>query len=162
MRSTSPSAEGSASIRSLAAAALATGGTTGEGTPTIATTADPGLARTTGTTERGGRGAYDSAYGTRDDHGYYNGRRDRGTSSLHLPDLFDGSWPSIIILCAGGYACHYFGINPFHAIWMLNMMAGNRGRGRGMRNMGMMGMGYGMMNQQMGWGGQRRRHRGGW
>lgn len=110
----------------------------------------------------GGRGAYDSAYGTRDDHGYYNGRRDRGTSSLHLPDLFDGSWPSIIILCAGGYACHYFGINPFHAIWMLNMMAGNRGRGRGMRNMGMMGMGYGMMNQQMGWGGQRRRHRGGW
>ena len=68
----------------------------------------------------------------------------RGGNSYHVPNLFDGSPLSIAVLLIFGFTCHYFGINPFHALWMLNIFTGNRGRG--MHQMGMMGMGYGMMN----------------
>ena len=66
------------------------------------------------------------------------------SNSYHVPNLFDGSPLSIAVLMIFGFTCHYFGINPFHALWMLNIFTGNRGRG--MHRMGMMGMGYGMMN----------------
>ena len=81
------------------------------------------------------------------------GRSGGGGNSYHVPNLFDGSPLSIAVLLIFGVTCHYFGMNPFHALWMLNIFTGNRGRG--MNRMGMMGMGYGMMN-----GGMRRRRGG--
>ena len=87
----------------------------------------------------GGRNAYDSYEYV--PHGRENGGR---RNSYHVPNLFDGSPLSIAVLMIFGCTCHYFGINPFHALWMLNIFTGNRGRR--MHRMGMMGMGYGMMN----------------
>ena len=84
-------------------------------------------------------------------------RQGSSSSSYHFPNLLDGSLPSMLILGALFYACHRLGINPFHAIWALNAVAGNRGHGRGhgMRGLGIMGLGYGMARNNMGWG-QRR------
>jgi tetratricopeptide (TPR) repeat protein len=67
-----------------------------------------------------------------------------------FPNLFDGSVPSMLALAAFAYMCHRNGINPFHAIWMLNRFTGNRHRGGGMNRMGMYGMGYGMARNQFG------------
>uniref|UniRef100_A0A7S4IJS9 Uncharacterized protein n=1 Tax=Odontella aurita TaxID=265563 RepID=A0A7S4IJS9_9STRA len=89
-------------------------------------------------------GQYGSSYG--DSRSSRSGRS--GSNSYRMPNLMDGSLPSMAILAVIAYACHHFGINPFHALMMVNMVTGNRGRmrgGMGMRNMGMMGMGYGMM-----------------
>ena len=96
----------------------------------------------------GARGyGYDRAYGgggrnTYDPYEYVpRGRGANGGRShyYHIPNLFDGSPLSIAFLLLFGCTCHYFGINPFHALWMLNIFTGNRGRG--MHRMGMMGMG---------------------
>eukprot|EP00804_Cyclotella_cryptica_P020253 CCRYP_015875-RA/>CCRYP_015875-RA protein AED:0.09 eAED:0.09 QI:30/1/1/1/1/1/3/529/437 len=61
---------------------------------------------------------------------YYERSRPTSSTSFHLPNLFDGSLPSMAILIAIAVACHRFGINPFHIFWMLNM-AQNRGRVHG-------------------------------
>ena len=72
-------------------------------------------------------------------------------SSSGFPNLFDGSLTSMIVLAAFAFTCHKFGVNPFHAIFLLNRFTGNRGRG--MNRMGMYGMGYGMARNQFGNGG---------
>lgn len=81
-------------------------------------------------------------------------RRQRTSSSsshsFHFPNLFDGSVQSMICLAAIAFLCHKNGINPFHAIWMLNMFTGHRGRrgaGMHMHRMGMAGMGYNLFRQ---------------
>jgi hypothetical protein len=86
------------------------------------------------------------SYGTTRQSSYYDDDYDYEprTTSYHFPNLFDGSIPSMVILVAIGYFCHRNGINPFHALWMLNMATGRRGRGMHMHRMGMYGMGYGM------------------
>jgi hypothetical protein len=56
----------------------------------------------------------------------------------------------MIALAAFAYICHRTGINPFHAIWMLNRLTGNRHRGVGINRMGMYGMGYGMVRNHFG------------
>eukprot|EP00586_Coscinodiscus_wailesii_P006288 CAMPEP_0172482720 /NCGR_PEP_ID=MMETSP1066-20121228/9303_1 /TAXON_ID=671091 /ORGANISM="Coscinodiscus wailesii, Strain CCMP2513" /LENGTH=374 /DNA_ID=CAMNT_0013246077 /DNA_START=64 /DNA_END=1184 /DNA_ORIENTATION=+ len=69
----------------------------------------------------------------------------RGSSTsfgIHFPDLFDGSLPSMMCIFAILYAAHkYAGIQPFHALMMLNMVTPGRGRmrmGHGrMRGLGM-------------------------
>lgn len=72
----------------------------------------------------------------------------RSSSSFQFPNLFDGSFPSIICLLGIAYVCHRNGINPFQVFMMLNMMgAGRRG------GMGYGGMGYGMGMGGMGYGG---------
>eukprot|EP00546_Thalassionema_frauenfeldii_P009504 CAMPEP_0178907250 /NCGR_PEP_ID=MMETSP0786-20121207/7265_1 /TAXON_ID=186022 /ORGANISM="Thalassionema frauenfeldii, Strain CCMP 1798" /LENGTH=351 /DNA_ID=CAMNT_0020579025 /DNA_START=173 /DNA_END=1228 /DNA_ORIENTATION=- len=78
------------------------------------------------------------------------------SNSYHFPNLFDGSVPSL--LCLGGilYLCHRNGVNPFQALWMIQMFGGGRhGRRPGMRY----GMGHGM--RRPGYGGGFRR-RGAW
>ena len=101
-----------------------------------------------------GQGYGGTGRNTYDQYEYVpRGRSGGGGNSYHVPNLFDGSPLSIAVLLIFGVTCHYFGMNPFHALWMLNIFTGNRGRG--MNRMGMMGMGYGMMN-----GGMRRRRGG--
>lgn len=125
------------------------GGDTGAG---AAAGAGAGAGASSNYAGSGARGyGYDRAYGeggrnTYDPYEYVpRGRGGGGRSnSYHIPNLFDGSPLSIAVLMIFGCTCHYFGINPFHALWMLNIFTGNRGRG--MHRMGMMGMGYGMMN----------------
>ena len=108
----------------------------------------------------GGTGAYqhrDRHYHQHDNHNqrshydddyYYSSRqrqRQRGggstTSTFHLPNLFDGSIQSMLILGGIAYLCYRNGINPMQVIFFLNMM--NRG-GRHHHRRGM-GMGYGGM-----------------
>ena len=95
---------------------------------------------------------YDNTYTDRT----YSTRPSR-SSSYHFPNLLDGSPLSMLCLAVVGYVCHINGINPFQALFMFNMIGGNRGRG--MRRMGMMGMGYGMANN-MGMFGNRQRRQG--
>lgn len=106
------------------------------------------------------RASYDDR--SSDNYNYEAPRRTSSSgSSFHLPNLFDGSPQSMILLAGIAYLCYRNGINPFHALMMLNMLNGNR-RGGGMRRMGMGamgGMGYGMManafgNRGRGFGGQ--------
>lgn len=83
----------------------------------------------------------------------YNHKQSSSThqSSSGFPNLFDGSITSMIALAAFAFTCHKVGVNPFHAIFLLNRFTGNRGRG--MNRMGMYGMGYGMARNQFGNGG---------
>lgn len=77
-----------------------------------------------------------------DDYSYdsYQPRQQHSTGRFNL---FSGSPTSVVILCAGLYFCHRNGINPFHAIMVLNMMGGG-GAGRMRRGFGGgMGGGYG-------------------
>jgi hypothetical protein len=121
---------------------------------------------------------YSSSYQRNDDDSYYQRQSSRNeyiprqtnsqgssssqSSSFHFPNLFDGSLPSIVILGAIGYLCHRNGVNPFHAIGMINMITGNRrgGGGMNMQRMGMAGMGYGMFRNHMRGGGRQRQN--GW
>jgi len=72
-----------------------------------------------------------------------------GSSSFHFPNLFDGSLPSLISLFFILYAAHkYGGVNPFQALWMLNVLnprrrgyGGGYGFGRGFG--GGLGRGFG-------------------
>jgi len=61
----------------------------------------------------------------------------------------------MVLLFLIGSICHYFGINPFHVFWMLNM-AQNRGRGGRMYGMGRGGFGRGFGGGSFGYGGVRR------
>ena len=92
-----------------------------------------------------------TAAGYDDDYDYQPNTR--STSSFQFPNLFDGSFPSIICLLGIAYICHRNGINPFQAFMMMNMMgAGRRGMGyggMGYGGMGMGGMGYGGMGMGM-------------
>lgn len=87
---------------------------------------------TYGNYERGN--AYDQYYrrtSYSNDYDYssrYSRGRGYSSTSFHFPNLFDGSLPSFAILIAVAYICHLNGINPFHAIMVLNMI-GRRGRG---------------------------------
>ena len=95
----------------------------------------------------GAGNAYDQYYhgrnnGYENSYSYNYGGGHRRGSSFQMPDLFDGSLPSMIILMAIGYLCYRNGINPFRAMIILNMMGGGRRR-RG-RYGGMQGFGGGM------------------
>lgn len=53
-----------------------------------------------------------------------------------MPNLFDGSLPSMLLLAAVAYVCRRNGLNPMQVLFFLNVMNGGR-RGR----MGMFGYG---------------------
>mmetsp|Transcript_4713 Transcript_4713/g.6695 ORF Transcript_4713/g.6695 Transcript_4713/m.6695 type:complete len:157 (-) Transcript_4713:413-883(-) len=105
-------------------------------------------------------GSYESRYNNRQTNNDYYGQgrssNRGGGTSFHMPNLFDGSFTSILVLSGFAYFCHQNGINPFQALWMLNLFTGNR-RHHNMRHMGMAGMGYGMLRNAGYMGGRRRR-----
>eukprot|EP00521_Asterionellopsis_glacialis_P004455 CAMPEP_0195269620 /NCGR_PEP_ID=MMETSP0706-20130129/13875_1 /TAXON_ID=33640 /ORGANISM="Asterionellopsis glacialis, Strain CCMP134" /LENGTH=388 /DNA_ID=CAMNT_0040324759 /DNA_START=1 /DNA_END=1164 /DNA_ORIENTATION=- len=73
---------------------------------------------TSGTTSTGYSNYAQST--THDSYDYMNTpprRRRSTTSSFHMPNLFDGSFTSILVLSGFAYFCHQQGINPFQAIW---------------------------------------------
>jgi hypothetical protein len=76
-----------------------------------------------------------------------------GGSSFHLPNLFDGSLQSMLILGGVFYVCHRNGINAMRILFFLNMM---NGRGRGRQGGGMFGYGRGMGGGMGGFGRHRR------
>ena len=89
------------------------------------------------------------------DDNYDYRRSATSTASFQFPNLFDGSFPSILCLLGVAYICHRNGINPFQVFFWMNMLgAGHRGvgyggyggygMGYGLGGMGMAGMGYGM------------------
>jgi len=61
-----------------------------------------------------------------DDEQYYEPHQTRSTrrssSTYHMPNLFDGSFTSMIILFIIGTICHRFGVNPFQIFWLLQAM----------------------------------------
>jgi len=66
---------------------------------------------------------YYSRYSQHDDEQYYEPRQTRRSSTTyHMPNLFDGSFSSMIILFIIGTICHRFGINPFQIFWLLQAM----------------------------------------
>jgi hypothetical protein len=114
-----------------------------------------------------------TGHGNNYDYGYQGGEQSYSSYSYHFPNLFDGSVQSMIILAGIAYICHRNGINPFHALMMLNMFGGGRHRHGGMGGMGMnpmhygmAGMGYGMARNAGMFGPQHPRggfrRRGGW
>lgn len=113
--------------------------------------------------QRATRSAYGNSYannhGRQEEYEYRpHGRESSNNySSFHMPNLFDGSILSMICLAGIAFMCHRNGINPFQVLMMMNIVGGNRGRGRGMQHMGMAGMGYGMLRNAggFGFGGQR-------
>lgn len=110
--------------------------------------------------------SYEQQYNYDDDHYGSNSRSYSSSSSygggnFQFPNLLDGTWMSMLCLGAFGYFCHRNGFNPFHAIWLLNMVTGRRG-GRHVNRMGMYGMGYGMMRNAGMFGARRRHGRRGW
>ncbi len=92
---------------------------------------------------------YYSRYSHHDDEQYYEPRQTRSRSTTyHMPNLFDGSFTSMIILFAIGTICHRFGVNPFQIFWLLQAMQrggrhyhgyGGFGGGFGRRRMGRRG-----------------------
>ena len=82
---------------------------------------------------------YYSRYSQYDEEEYFEPRQTRSSRKIttHLiPNLFDGSFTSMIILFIIMFICHRFGVNPFHVFWLLQAM--QRG---GHHRMG--GWGYG-------------------
>ena len=101
---------------------------------------------------------YYSRYGNNHDN-YYEPRGQRPRTSYRMPNLYDGSLVSMGILLAVWFACNRLGVNPFHALMMLNVMQGRGRRGRGYGGYGGMGGGgFGFGRQRYGMG---RRGRGG-
>lgn len=93
---------------------------------------------------------YHDSYSTNNHHrqtyesdNEYRPQQQGGSQSFHFPNLFDGSPQSMICIAGIAYLCYRNGINPFQVIMMMNMVAGGRRRGMGMRHG--MGMGYGGM-----------------
>jgi hypothetical protein len=100
-------------------------------------------------------GGYNNGNGNNYGGGYndYSRGHGRGGHGGFSSGLSDGTLPSLLIIMGVAYMCHRNGINPMHAMLMMNAMGGGRRRG-GLRyggGGGMMGMGYG--------GGGRRRGR---
>lgn len=84
---------------------------------------------------------YYSRYSHHDGEQYYEPRQTRSRSTTyHMPNLFDGSFTSMIILFAIGTICHRFGVNPFQIFWLLQAM--QRG-GRHYHGYGGFGGGFG-------------------
>jgi hypothetical protein len=121
---------------------------------------------TTGTTTNKGRNSYqqhqqqqsnryneyDTTYDDNEYHHQQHQQPPRSTrttrdsyssSSFHMPNLLDGSVPSMMILAGIAYLCHRNGINPMQAIFFLNMMGGRGGGRRRHGGGGYRGMGGG-------------------
>lgn len=77
-----------------------------------------------------------------DDYTYGSPRRRNYGGSFSV-GLSDGTLPSLAILLGLAYICHRNGINPLHAMLMMNVMGGRRRRVFG-RPGGMWGFGRGM------------------
>jgi tetratricopeptide (TPR) repeat protein len=76
----------------------------------------------------------------------YNNRRGSATSYGSSGSLWDGSLPSIAIIGGLLYVCHINGVNPFHALMVMNVMGGRR---RGMfGGGGYYGGGFGRRRRQ--------------
>ncbi len=101
---------------------------------------------------------YYSRYSQYDDEEYYEpprqSRSSRRTSSrtYHMPNLFDGSFTSLIIMFIIGTICHRFGINPFQVFWLLRAMqgGGRHHHGYPMGGYGGFGGGFGGRRGRMG------------
>jgi len=78
-----------------------------------------------------------------DDYDYSRRRRrpSRSTSSSSF-QLFDGSLFSMVVLMAFMYGANRFGINPFQALWALQVLTGQRARMGGFHMGGFGGGGY--------------------
>ncbi|KAL7548718.1 hypothetical protein ACHAWF_011986 [Thalassiosira exigua] len=74
----------------------------------------------------------DRYYSRYEDGNYYEPPPRRRSTSYGMPNLFDGSLISMAVLFVIGMVCHRFGINPFHLMWMLNMMQRRGGHHRRM------------------------------
>ena len=66
---------------------------------------------------------YSNAAGS---HSRYDSRPSRqksgwSLSSFSFPNPFDGGMMGLVSLAAFGYVCHRQGVNPFQAIWLLNL-----------------------------------------
>jgi len=121
--------------------------------------------RTSAYSSRGNNDQYRDGYSTyyNNDHDHYASRRSRGGwnnggVSFQMPNLFDGSLQSMLMLAGIAYMCYRNGVNPMQVLFFLNMMNGGRRRNRGMFRYGggMGGMG-GMMGGMGGMGGFGRR-----
>ena len=91
--------------------------------------------------------SYHTSRGYESSGGYtdYGNYRSSGSSF----GLSDGTIPSIAILLGVAYLCHLNGINPLHAMWMMNAVGGRRRRMRGF------GRGFGGPGMMWGYGGAR-------
>lgn len=75
---------------------------------------------------------------------YNSGGSYNNNSAYHFPNIFDGSFPSMLILFVIIYVLNRVtGVDPMHAFWMIRMM--RLGTGRGNRGMmyGRRGFGFG-------------------
>lgn len=75
--------------------------------------------RDTGYSQGGGYDDYTSSYGS---------PRRRNYGGSFSVGFSDGTLPSLLIMLGLGYICHRNGINPLHAMWMMNVMGGRRRR----------------------------------
>jgi hypothetical protein len=94
-----------------------------------------------------GSSQYSRTTTSHDDGMGYHANQRHHSNTFQFPNLFDGSYHSMMILMGIVYLCHRNGINPFQAMMMMNMMntVGRGGMGYGgMGYGGMGGMGYGM------------------
>merc|ERR1712232_245342 len=67
-----------------------------------------------------------------EDESYYQPRQRRTSrTSYHMPNLFDGSSTSMVLMLGIGFICHRFGINPFQVFAMLRMAQGGNRYGYG-------------------------------
>jgi len=108
-------------------------------------------------------GSSDSRYGSAYDFSYHDSyqrpRRNQSSSSMHFPNLFDGSLPSMMCLFGILFLAQKFlGVNPFHALMIARGMGlGGFRRGMGLggfgRGMGLGGFGRGMGGFRRGMGG---------
>ena len=94
--------------------------------------------RSTGRNDRYNSHNYDRGYNS---HGGYN---DYGGTGYYGGGggISDGTIPSLMIMLGIAYVCHLNGINPIHAMWMMNMAGGGRRRYGGFGGM-RRGFGYG-------------------
>lgn len=104
------------------------------------------------------QGGHNSYGGTYNDYSYGNGGGYYGGGYGGGYSMGLDSLPSLAILLGVAYICHRNGINPLHAMFMMNMMGGRRRRrfGYGMGGMGMGGGGFGY-GGRMRYGGRRGR-----
>ena len=97
---------------------------------------------------------YYSRYSQYDDERYYEPRQTRSRSTTYyMPNLFDGSLVSLIILFTVGTICHRVGVNPFHVFWLLQATQRGGRRHYGYGGYGGFGGGFGQ---------RRMRRRGRW
>mmetsp|Transcript_5626 Transcript_5626/g.9226 ORF Transcript_5626/g.9226 Transcript_5626/m.9226 type:complete len:408 (-) Transcript_5626:940-2163(-) len=89
---------------------------------------------------------YYSRYSQHDDEQYYEPRQTRGSrrsTTFHMPNLFDGSFTSLIILFIISTICHRFGVNPFQVFWILQAMQRGGRHHHGYGGYGGFGGGFG-------------------